>query len=67
MGRPGFDAWGGKIPQGRAWQPTLVLLPGDPDRLRSLVGDSPQGHKQWDTTEQLGTAQESKQPSKPSY
>jgi len=28
-GRPGFDPWVGKIPWRRAWQPTLVFLPGE--------------------------------------
>jgi len=27
--RPGFDPWVGKIPWRRAWQPTLVFLPGE--------------------------------------
>ena len=49
--RPGFDPWVGKIPWRRAWQPTLVSLPGEPHGLRSLVGYSPQGHKDSDTTE----------------
>ena len=26
---PRFDPWVGKIPWGRAWQPTLVFLPGE--------------------------------------
>ena len=33
----------------RQWQPTPVLLPGE----RSLVGCSPWGRKESDTTEQL--------------
>ena len=28
-GRPGFDPWVGKIPWRRAWQPTVVSLPGE--------------------------------------
>ena len=28
-GRPGFNPWVGKIPWSRAWQPTLVFLPGE--------------------------------------
>ena len=32
----GFDAWIGKIPWRRAWQPTLVLLPGESHGQRSL-------------------------------
>ena len=37
------------------WQPTPVLLPGKSHRLRSLVGYSPWGRKESDTTEQLST------------
>jgi len=36
-----FDPWVEKIPWRRAWQPTLVFLPGKSHRLRSLVGWSP--------------------------
>ena len=32
------------------WQPTPVLLPGKSHGLRSLVGYSPWGHKESDTT-----------------
>ena len=28
-GRPGFNSWAGKIPWRKAWQPTLVFLPGE--------------------------------------
>ena len=35
------------------WQPTLVLLPGESHGQRNLVGYSPQGHKESDTTEWL--------------
>ena len=49
--RPGFDPWGGKIPWRREWQPTPVFLPGEFHGQRSLVGYSPQGHKELDTTE----------------
>ena len=37
----------------RKWQPTPVLLPGKFHGLRSLVGDSPWGRKESDTTERL--------------
>ena len=37
----------------RQWQPTPVLLPGKSHGWRSLVGCSPWGHKESDTTEQL--------------
>ena len=49
----GFDPWVGKIPWGRAWQPTLAFLPGESHGQRSLVGYSPWGHKESDTTDQL--------------
>ena len=45
--------WVGKIPWRRQWQPTLVLLPGKFHGLRSLVGYSPWGRKEPDTTERL--------------
>ena len=51
--RPGFDAWLGKIPWRREWQPTLVFLPGKSHGQRSLAGYSPGGRKESDTTEQL--------------
>ena len=35
------------------WQPTPVLLPGKSHGQRSLVGCSPWGHKESDTTERL--------------
>ena len=37
----------------RKWQPTPVLLPGKPCGLRSLVGYSPWGCKELDTTKRL--------------
>ena len=43
--RWGFDPWVGKIAWRRAWQPTLVLLPGEFHGQRSLVGYSPWGGK----------------------
>ena len=46
-----FDPWIGKIPWRREWQPTLVFLPGELHRQRNLVGHSPGGHKESDTTE----------------
>ena len=52
-GRPGFDPWVGKIPWRRKWQSTPVLLPGKSHRQRSLVGYSPWGRKESDTTERL--------------
>ena len=50
---PGFDPWVGNIPWMRKWLPTPVLLPGDSHGQRSLVGCSPWGHKESDTTERL--------------
>ena len=35
----------------RQWHPTPVLLPGKPHGRRSLVGCSPWGHEESDTTE----------------
>ena len=43
---PGF-------PWGRKWQPTPVFLPGESHGQRSLVGYSPRGRKELDTTERL--------------
>ena len=37
----------------RQWQPTPVLLPGKSHGRRSLVGCSPWGHEESDTTERL--------------
>ena len=37
----------------RQWQPTPALLPGKSHGWRSLVGCSPWGHEESDTTEQL--------------
>ena len=52
-GRPGFDPWVGKILWRRKWQPTPVLLPGKSHGQRSVVGYSPRGRKDSDTTERL--------------
>ena len=41
------------FPQRRQWQPTPVLLPGKFHGQRSLVGCSPWGHEESDTTERL--------------
>jgi len=53
--RRGFDHWVGKVPWRRAWQPTPVFLPGESRGQKSLVGCSPQGHQEPDTTEALST------------
>ena len=42
-----------KIPWRSEWQPTPVFLSGESRGERSLVGYSPWGCKEWDTTEQL--------------
>ena len=48
---PVFDPWVGKIPWRRQWHPTPVFLPGESHGRRNLVGYSPRGHKESDTTE----------------
>ena len=58
-----FDPWSEKIPHSispcvltirrRQWHPTPVLLPGESHGWRSLVGCSPWGHQESDTTEWL--------------
>ena len=53
--RCGFNPLVGKIPWRRKWQPTPVFLPGESHGQRSLVGYSPWGCKESDTTEQLRT------------
>ena len=50
---PWFDPWVGEIPWRRKWQPTPVFLPGESHGQRTLVGYSPQGCKELDTTERL--------------
>ena len=47
----GFDPWVRKIPWRRRWQPTPVFLPGKSHGQRSLVGYSPWGCKESNTTE----------------
>ena len=44
---------GWKISWRRQWQPTPVFLPGKSHGWRSLVGYSPWGHKELETTERL--------------
>ena len=50
----GFDAWVGKIPWRRKWEPTPVFLPGKSHGQRSLVG-SPWGRKELDMIEHTHT------------
>ena len=43
----------GRFPWRREWQPTPAFLPGESHGQKSLVGYSPRGHKESDTTERL--------------
>ena len=45
--------WSQHFPRRRRWHPTPVLLPGKSHGWRSLVGCSPWGHEESDTTEWL--------------
>ena len=49
----GFDPWIRKISWRREWLPTPEFLLGESRGQRSLVGYSPWGHKELDTTEGL--------------
>ena len=53
VGRCGVHPWVRKIPWRREWQPTPVFLPVEFHGQRSLVGCSPWGCKESDTTERL--------------
>ena len=48
-----LQSLGWEDPLERAWQPTPVFLPGEVHGQRSLVGYSPRGLKESDTTQQL--------------
>ena len=48
-----INAWVGKMPWSRKWQPTPVFLPGKFNGQRSLVGYSPRGCRELDPTERL--------------
>ena len=50
-----FNPWVRKIPWGRAWKPTSVLLPGKSHGQRSLVGYNPWGCKDSDTAQWLNS------------
>ena len=54
---PQFNPWVRKIPWRREWEPTPVFLPGKFRGQRSLVGYSPYGCKELDTTERLAHTQ----------
>ena len=47
----GFDLWVWKIPWRREWQPNPVFLPREFHGQRILVGYSPWGCRELDTTE----------------
>ena len=51
--RPGFNPWVWKISWRRKWLPTPISWPGEFHGQSRLVGYSPWGHKELDTTEQL--------------
>ena len=51
MQEPWVRSLGWEDPWRRKWQPILVFLPGESHGQRSLVGYSPWGHKESDTTE----------------
>ena len=53
--RLGLDPWVGKIPWRRKRQPTPVFLPGEFQGQKSLVGYSPWGSQESDTTQWLRT------------
>ena len=50
-----FDAWVGKMPWGRKWQPIPLLLPGKFHEQGSLAGYSTRGCKEPDVTEHTHT------------
>ena len=52
------DPWVRKIPWRKAWQPSVVLLPGDSHGQRSLVGYSPWGRTELGMTEATKQQQE---------
>ena len=49
----GFSSCSSRALEHRRWHPTPVLLPGKSHGRRSLVGCSPWGHSESDTTERL--------------
>ena len=53
---PGSIPGSGRFPWRRAWQPTPVFLPGKSHGQRNLVGYSPWGHQESNTTERLSIA-----------
>jgi len=55
--RQGFNPWIRNIPWRRKWQPFPVFLPGKSCGQKSLVGYSPWGQKESDTTEHTHSTQ----------
>ena len=55
---PGLGRSPGKIPWRRAWQPSPAFWPGESHAQRSLVGYSPWGCKELDTTDQAHTQEQ---------
>ena len=53
MRKTQVESLGWKDPCRRKWQPTPVLLPGKSHGWINMVGYSPWGHKESDTTERL--------------
>ena len=53
--RCGFDPWVEKILWSRKWQPSPVFLPEKSYGQRNLVGYSPWGQRESDTTEHTHT------------
>ena len=51
-----FYPWVRKVPWRRAWQPARVFSPRESHGQRSLVGCSPWGHTESDTTERLSSS-----------
>ena len=51
--RPGLNLWVREMPWGRAWKPIPVFWPWESYDQRNLVGYSPWGCKESDTTERL--------------
>ena len=50
-----FNPWVGKIPRGRAWQPTPIFLPGEFHGQRSLASYSPRDCKELNMTDTFMT------------
>ena len=61
--RLSLDPWVGKIPWNRKWQPTPGFLPGESHGQRSLVGYSPQGCRELNTTDLVAQSEHAHTPS----